>query len=167
MYQRSCTNVSRQRRRILAIRDLLHRDVLVAVLVRLKLVDVYDEHITLHIHQHEARRGFRLLLLDIATVLAAAARAPPPAAQGARDAARVDEELALHLVGLEAVRAAAPQQHVDVHLARGDEQAVGIPERQDGVAVGEADAQRAVLDDLGQRQRRGGRVDVEVALDEL
>jgi hypothetical protein len=60
---------------------------------------------------------------------------------------------------------AAPQQHVDVHLARGDEQRVGVAGRHDGVAVREADAQRAVGDDA--REREVGRLGVEVALDDL
>lgn len=60
---------------------------------------------------------------------------------------------------------AAPEQHVDVHLAGGDEQAVRVARGDDGVAMGEADAQRAVGDDLGEGEVGG--LDVEVALDDL
>lgn len=60
---------------------------------------------------------------------------------------------------------ATPEQDVDVHLARGDQQGVGVARRDDGVAMGEADAEAAVGDDLGERQV--GRVDVEIALHQL
>lgn len=46
-----------------------------------------------------------------------------------------------------------------------DQQRIGIPGRDDGVPVGEADAQAAVGD--GFRERQVGRVDVVVAFDDL
>jgi hypothetical protein len=104
-----------------------------------------------HVHQHEARG--RILCLG-----------PPARGHGAGGAARVDEELALELVSLEAV-GAAPQQHIDVHLAGGDEQRVGVARRDDGVAVGKADAQGAMGDDA--REGEVGGLGVEVALDDL
>jgi hypothetical protein len=60
---------------------------------------------------------------------------------------------------------AAPQQDIDVHLARRNQQAVAVARRDDRVPVREADAQRAVRDDLGEREIR--RFDVEVAFDDL
>lgn len=60
---------------------------------------------------------------------------------------------------------ASPQQDVYVHLPRGDEQRVRVAGRDDGVPMGEADAEAAMDDDLGEREI--GRVDVEVSLDEL
>lgn len=67
---------------------------------------------------------------------------------------------------------AAPEQHIDVHLARRDQQTIRIPGRDDGVAMREADAEGAVGDDLGEREV-GGQVrgqqglGVEVAAHEL
>jgi len=67
---------------------------------------------------------------------------------------------------------AAPQQHIDVHLARGNQQGIRISRRDDGVAVCEADAEGAVGDDFGEGEV-GGQVwreqgfGVEVAADEL
>lgn len=60
---------------------------------------------------------------------------------------------------------AAPQQHVDVQLPGGYQQAVCVAGRDDGVAMGEAYAQGAMCDDLAEREVRC--VDVEVALHDL
>lgn len=59
---------------------------------------------------------------------------------------------------------AAPAQHVDVELVGLGQQQVGLA-RDEGEALEEADAQAAVGDDL--RQRQGGGLDVEAALDDL
>lgn len=60
---------------------------------------------------------------------------------------------------------ATPQQHVDVHLPCHDQQAVGIAGRNDGVAMGEAYAQRAMRDDFGEGET--GSFRVVIALDDL
>ncbi len=60
---------------------------------------------------------------------------------------------------------AAPEEDVDVHLASRDQERVRVGGRDDGMSMGEADAQLAVRHDL--RQRQVGRVHVEVALDHL
>lgn len=60
---------------------------------------------------------------------------------------------------------AGPEQDVDVHLTGGHQEAIRVGGRDDGVTVGEADAQLAVRDDLRQRQVR--RLDVKVPLDHL
>lgn len=46
---------------------------------------------------------------------------------------------------------AAPAQHIDVHLPRGDEEGVRVPRRNDRVPVREPDAQTAVRDDFAER----------------
>jgi hypothetical protein len=104
-----------------------------------------------HIHQHEARR--RILILR-----------PPARRHCARRTPRIHKELALHLVRLELVRA-APQQHVDVHLAGCNQQTVAVARRHNRMSMCKADAQRAVRHDLGQREV--GRLDVEVAFYDL
>lgn len=103
-----------------------------------------------HIHQTKARHHLLALL-------------GPAGGVGAGGAPGVDEELVHILEGVEAV-GAAPAQDVDVELVRLGEEEVGLGghERE---ALDKADAQRAVGDDLRQRQGRG--LDVEAALDDL
>lgn len=60
---------------------------------------------------------------------------------------------------------AAPAQHVDVQAVGLGQHEVHLLGSDDGEALEEADAQRAVRDDLRQRQRR--RVRVEPPLDDL
>lgn len=60
---------------------------------------------------------------------------------------------------------APPQQHIHIHMPGRYQQGIGVPGRNDGMAVREADAQRAMRHDLGERQV--GRFGVEVALDDL
>lgn len=60
---------------------------------------------------------------------------------------------------------ATEAQHVDVELVRLGHHDVHLEGRDHGEALEEADAQRAVGDDLRERQRRG--VGVEAALDDL
>lgn len=104
-----------------------------------------------YIHQTETRR--RLLSIR-----------PIPRAHGPRGTSWVHKESALHLKRLEAM-CSSPQQDIHVHLASGDEQGVCIPRRDDGVAMGEANAKTTVGNDLGEREV--GRIDVEITLDQL
>jgi hypothetical protein len=104
-----------------------------------------------HVHEHKTRR--RIFVLG-----------PPTRRHSPRRTPRINKELALHLICLELVRA-APQQHIDVHLARRNQQAVAVARGHNRVPVREADAQRAVCDDFGEREV--GRLDVEVALYDL
>jgi hypothetical protein len=67
-------------------------------------------------------------------------------------------------VGFEAM-CPAPQQHVDVHLPRHDQQAVRIGRRNDGVAMCEAYPQRAMCDDFGEGE--AGSFRVVIAFDDL
>jgi len=60
---------------------------------------------------------------------------------------------------------APPEQHIDVHLAGCNQQAVAVARWDDGVAMGEAYPQRAMGDDSGEGEV--GSFDVEVALDDL
>lgn len=60
---------------------------------------------------------------------------------------------------------AAPAQHVDIHLVGLGHHEIHLHGRDGGEALQEADAQRAVRHDLGERQR--GRVAVEAALGDL
>lgn len=87
-----------------------------------------------YIHQHKARR--RLLLLR-----------PPPRTHRSRRTPRVNEELALHLICLEPVRA-APEQHIYIHLPCRYQQAVAVSRRYDGVPMREAYAQTTMRDDF-------------------
>jgi hypothetical protein len=121
--------------------DLLDADTLIAFRVRLQLVDVQHQHVTLNIHEHEAR-CVRIFLLACSQGLV------HPAVR-ASGTARVDEELALHLVCLE-LAGAAPAEDVDVHLPRRDQQRIWVSGRDDAIAVREANAQAAVGDDFGQ-----------------
>ena len=162
--------------------NLLNAHALIPLRISLELIHIQHQHIALHVHQHKARR-VRVLLLRRAQ------RLVHPAVR-ARSAARVHEELALHLVRFELARA-APAQHVHVHLPRRDQQGVRVAGGHDAVAVREADAQTAVRDDFAEGRgngeaggafavgllllavgRGGGRGggaerDVEVAFDEL
>ena len=104
-------------------------------------------------HVHQAEAGDHLLVLG----------GEGPGGEGAGGAAGVDEELVHVLEGVEAVGAAVAED-VDVELVGLGEQQVGLG-GDEGEALDEADAQGAVGDDLGQRQRRG--LDVEAALDDL
>ena len=103
-----------------------------------------------YIHQTEARHHLLALL-------------GPAGGVGARGGAGVDEELVHVLEGVEAV-GAAPAEDVDVELVGLGQQQVGLG-GDEGEALDESDAQRAVRHDLRQRQRR--RLDVEPALDDL
>lgn len=58
-----------------------------------------------------------------------------------------------------------PQENIYIHLARRNQQRVGIGGWYDRVAVGESDPQAAMVHDL--RERKVGRVDIVVALDHL
>ena len=122
--------------------DLLNTNTLIPLGISLELIHIQHQHIALHVHEHEARR-VRVVLLS------SPQRLVHPAV-GAGGAARVDEELALHLVRFELARA-APAQHVDVHLPRGDQKGIGVAWGDDAVAVREADAQTAVRDDFAER----------------
>lgn len=126
--------------------NLLDTHTLIPLRVSLQLIHIQHQHIALHVHQHKARR-VRVLLLRRAQ------RLVHPAVRAGR-AARVHEELALHLVGLELARA-APAQHVHVHLPRGDEKGIRVARGHDAVAVREADAQAAVGDDFAEGCRDG------------
>jgi hypothetical protein len=104
-----------------------------------------------HIHQAKARRRF-LALGGIAS------------GKSPRRTSRVDKKATLHLKRFESV-CAPPQQDINVHLAGSDQQGVRIARRDDGVAMGESDAQTTVSHNFGQREI--GRVDIVVSLDEL
>lgn len=58
-----------------------------------------------------------------------------------------------------------PQQHIDVHVSCSDQQTIGIPRWNDGMAMREANAQGAMSDDLG--EGKVGGLGVEIALDDL
>lgn len=60
---------------------------------------------------------------------------------------------------------AAPEQNINVHLARRNQQRVGVVGRNDRVAMGEANAQAAVRHNFRQGQIR--RVDVEITPDNM
>jgi len=93
--------------------NLLNTHTLLALLVLLDLIHVQYQHITLHIHEHKTRHHLVVAIsIHLAALLVPTRRA--------RRAARVYEELALHLVRLEP-RRAAPAQHIDIHLPRRDE----------------------------------------------
>lgn len=51
---------------------------------------------------------------------------------------------------------AAPKQDIDIHMPRGDQQRVRITRRDDGVSVGQPDAEGAVGDDFGDGEGGGG-----------
>ena len=53
------------------------------------------------------------------------------------------------------MRPAGPEEHVHVHLARGDEERVGVAEGDDRAAMCEADAEGTVGDDFGEGEGRG------------
>ena len=89
--------------------DLLDANTLIAFRIRLQLVEVQDQHVTLNIHEHEARCVGILLLACSQSLIHPAVRTSGTAG--------VDEELALHLVCLE-LAGAAPAEDVDVHLPR-------------------------------------------------
>ena len=92
-------------------------------------------------HVHQAKAGY------VAQSILALRR--PSDAHGSRSASRVDEEFPLQFVGFEPV-GSSPEQHVNVHVACSDQQAVCIPGGQDGMAMGEAYAEGAMGDDLGE-----------------
>lgn len=104
-----------------------------------------------YIHQAEARG--RLFALR-----------PEARAHRARGTARVNEETALHLKRLEPV-GSAPKQNIHIHLSRRNQQRICIAGWDDSVSVSEADAQGAVIHDLG--ERKVGGIDIVVALDHL
>lgn len=91
--------------------NLLNTHALITLSVSLQLIHIQHQHIALHIHKYKARRVRVLLLRGPQRLVHPALRA--------RRAARVHEELSLHLVRFELARA-APAQHVHVHLARRD-----------------------------------------------
>lgn len=103
-----------------------------------------------YIHEAEARGG--LLGLE-----------PECGVEGASGAAGIDKEL-VHVLECVEAMGAAPAEDVDVEAVRLGEEQVGLggDERE---ALEEADADGAVGDDLGQRQRGG--LDVVAALDDL
>ena len=126
--------------------NLLNPHTLIPLRIRFQLIHIQHQHIPLHIHQHKAGSISVFLLADPERLVHPAVRA--------RRAARVHEKLALHLVRFELARA-APAQHVDVHLPRGDQQRVRVARRHDAVAVREPDAQTAVRDDFAEGGRDG------------
>lgn len=103
-----------------------------------------------YIHQAETRR--RLLRLQSQAGM-----------KSSRSAPGVHKELVHVLKGIEAV-GAAPAEHVDVEAVGLGEEQVGLG-GDEGEALEEADADAAVLDDVGDGQRGG--LDVVAALDDL
>jgi len=126
--------------------DLLHANTLSAFGIRLQLVHVQDQNVALHVHEHEARCVGVLLLAGSQGLVHPAVRASGTAG--------IDEELALHLVRLE-LAGAAPAEDVDVHLPRRNQQRIWISGWDNAIAMGEANAQAAMGDDLGQSCRNG------------
>lgn len=59
----------------------------------------------------------------------------------------------------------SPEKDIYIHLTSRDEQRIRVARGNDGVAMGEADAETAMGDDFG--ERKTGRVDVEVASHQL
>jgi hypothetical protein len=121
--------------------DLLDTNTLIAFRVRLQLVDVQHQHVTLNIHEHEAR--------CVGVFLLACSQGLVHPAIRTSGTARVDEELALHLVCLE-LAGAAPAEDIDVHLPRRNQQRIWVSGWDDAIAVREANAQAAVGDNFGQ-----------------
>lgn len=60
---------------------------------------------------------------------------------------------------------ATPKQDIDVHLPGCDQERIRVTRWDDGVAMCEANAQAAMVDNLGEREVRG--VDIEVTFDHL
>jgi hypothetical protein len=59
----------------------------------------------------------------------------------------------------------SPQKDIYVHLTSRDEQRIRVARRNDSVAMGEANAETAMSNDLG--ERKVGRVNIKVTLDQL
>lgn len=106
-------------------------------------------------HIHQAKTRHRLLLLALSD---------PPTSKRTRRAARVHKELILIFVRIEPV-GATPAQHVDVKLVSLGHHEVHLGGGDGREALEEADAQRAVRDDLRERQRRS--ISIVPALDDL
>jgi hypothetical protein len=84
--------------------------------------------------------------------------------KGPGSAAWVDKEPSFQFEGLKAM-CASPKEDINIHLARGNEQRIGVPRRDNGVAMGKSDPETPVRYHLGEREIR--RVDIEIALDQL
>jgi hypothetical protein len=124
--------------------DLLDADTLIAFRIRLQLVDVQHQHVTLDVHEHEAG--------CVGVFLFARSQGLVHPAVRTSGTAGIDEELALHLVCLE-LAGTTPAEDVDVHLPRRNQQRIWVSGRDDAIAVREANAQAA----MGDNFRQGGR----------
>lgn len=106
------------------------------------------EGVSTYIHQAETGCGFLPL-------------GPVSGAHGPGGTSWVDKKPSLHFKRLKTM-CPSPQQDINIHLSRCNQQGIRVPLGKDGMAMGEANAKTTVGDDFG--ERKIGRIDIEVAL---
>ena len=104
-------------------------------------------------HIHQTKAGDGLLLLG-----------PPSCPQRPRCTSRIHKELALKLIRFKLV-CTSPQQNINIHMPRCNQQAVRIARRYNRMPMCETDTQGAVRHDFGEGEV--GCLDVKVSFDDL